>query len=149
MSVAHYALPVPNCIPIDNSSRLLDHVSWYSSGCYFSNVILPMPTKYVRVDSHSNKPVKPHVTSNTYRFSDGADVQRHLQSQKLDGLTDGEMFAHYTKGSVANLFFSCSPHCTSQSAQHKMGRRAGTTSGRAFGPRKWLARDYSWSSQRL
>jgi hypothetical protein len=53
----------------------------------FSNTI--MPISHVREDGHLKKPVKSGSTSrNTYTFSDGADVQRHLQKQ--DNLTDGE-----------------------------------------------------------
>jgi hypothetical protein len=48
-----------------------------------------MPKSHVPEDGHLKKPVKSGSTSqNTYLFSDGADVQRHLQKQ--DNLTDSE-----------------------------------------------------------
>ena len=54
-----------------------------------------MPKSHVREDGHLKKPVKSGSTSgNTYVFSDGADIQCHLQKQ--DNLTDGEWsFFHF------------------------------------------------------
>ena len=85
-----------------------------------------MPQKYVRDDGQTKKPIKSDVTSrNTYRYNDGADVQRGLQTQKQDDLMDGELFAPFTEGSLADVFFfSCSPHRTTQPAYHKIWRRA-------------------------
>jgi len=58
-----------------------------------------MPKKYIRDDGHSKKPIKLDVTSrNTYRYSDGADIQHNLQTQKHDDLMDGEVFALFTEG---------------------------------------------------
>ena len=65
-----------------------------------------MPPKYVRDDGQTKKPIKSDVTSrNTYRYNDGADVQRGLQTQKQDDLMDGELFAPFTEGSLADVFF--------------------------------------------
>ena len=65
-----------------------------------------MPKKYVRDDGQSKKPIKLDVTSrNTYRYNDGADIQRGLQTQKHDDLMDGELFALFTEGSPADVFF--------------------------------------------
>lgn len=72
-----------------------------------------MPPKYVRDDGRSKKPNKSDSTSrSTHHFSDGADVQRSLQTQKHDGLTDGELLVLYSEEkSSQRLFFSqSSPH---------------------------------------
>ncbi|KAH9963282.1 ribosome 60S biogenesis N-terminal-domain-containing protein [Russula dissimulans] len=48
-----------------------------------------MPKKHVRDRSHSKKTVKLDTTTrNTYRYSDGADVQHRLQTQEQDDLID-------------------------------------------------------------
>jgi len=65
-----------------------------------------MPQKYVRDEGHSKKPTKMDVTSrNTYHYSDGADVQHNLQTQKHDDLMNGEVFTLFMQGSLANAFF--------------------------------------------
>jgi hypothetical protein len=75
-----------------------------------------MPQKIVRDDGHPKKRIKSDVTSrNTFRYSDGADVQRSLQTQKHDDLMDGEVFALFREGSPANplpsfFFLQPSPH---------------------------------------
>lgn len=80
-----------------------------------------MPKNHVREDSHLKKSVKlDSKPRNTYHFSDGADVQRYFQVQKQDGLTDGALFTLCIEGSVADCLPSCSPHCTSQPAYHKI-----------------------------
>jgi hypothetical protein len=57
-----------------------------------------MPKKHVRDRSHSKKTVKLDTTTrNTYRYSDGADVQHRLQTQEQDDLIDGEKFALATE----------------------------------------------------
>ncbi len=69
-----------------------------------------MPKKKVRDDGHPPKRIKSDVTSrNTYRYSDGADVQRSLQTQKHDDLMDGEVFALFMEGTSANPFFFLQP----------------------------------------
>ncbi|KAI0254170.1 ribosome 60S biogenesis N-terminal-domain-containing protein [Lactifluus subvellereus] len=47
-----------------------------------------MPTKFARHDAQPRKRVKLDVTSGTYRYSDGADIQRRLQVQTQDGLLE-------------------------------------------------------------
>ncbi|KAI9512767.1 ribosome 60S biogenesis N-terminal-domain-containing protein [Russula earlei] len=48
-----------------------------------------MPKKHVRDGSQLKRTVKRDAkTRNVYRYSDGADVERHLQTQGQDGLTD-------------------------------------------------------------
>jgi hypothetical protein len=50
-----------------------------------------MPTKSAQNDGRSRKRVKLDVTSwNTYRYSDGADIQSRLHVQTQDGLSEGE-----------------------------------------------------------
>lgn len=62
-----------------------------------------MPKKKVRDDDHPQKCVKSDATSrNTYRYSDGADVQHRLQTQKHDDLMDGELFILFMEGGPAN-----------------------------------------------
>ncbi len=79
-----------------------------------------MPKGHVREDGHLKKSVKLDSTSrrNTYYFSDGTDVQRHLQNQ--DSLTDGEMLSFCAEGKVADRLNRCSPHCTPQPTYHKV-----------------------------
>lgn len=86
-----------------------------------SNVI--MPTKYVRDDGHSKKHIKsdPASQKTTYRYSDGADVQRCIQTSTNDGLIDGEKIA--LRGRPTQTFFSCSPHRTSQPTYYKIRGR--------------------------
>lgn len=49
-----------------------------------------MPKNHVREDSHLKKPVKQDSKQRiTYHFSDGADIQTHLQVQQQDSLTQG------------------------------------------------------------
>jgi hypothetical protein len=73
-----------------------------------------MPKNHDREDEHLKKPVKLDSKSrNTYHFGDGADVQRYLQIQKQDSLTDGEVLSLFTERSVADCFSPCSPHRTS------------------------------------
>ena len=50
-----------------------------------------MPTKNARGDTRSTKRVKLDGTSsNTYHYSDGADIERRLQVQTQDDLLAGE-----------------------------------------------------------
>ena len=62
-----------------------------------------MPKSHVREEGHLKKPVKSGSTSrNTFIFSDGADVERHLHKQ--DNLTDGErdVLSLCTEGSATD-----------------------------------------------
>jgi hypothetical protein len=62
-----------------------------------------MPQNLAREDGHLNKSVKLDSKSrNTYHFSDGADVQRYLQIQKQDTLSEGELFPLCTEANVAD-----------------------------------------------
>lgn len=86
-----------------------------------SNVI--MPTKYVRDEGHSKKHIKsdPASRNTIYRYSDGADVQRCIQTSTNDGLIDGEKIALRIR--PTQTFFSCSPHRTSQPTYNKIRGR--------------------------
>lgn len=103
------------CRPFASVCGLLNH------GCRQSNII--MPSKYVRDDGHSKKRTKSDVASRntTYRYSDGADVQRCLQTSTNDGLVDGEKIA--LRRRPTQTFSSCSPHRTSQPTYNKIRGR--------------------------
>jgi|SRR5712672_2185938 len=65
-----------------------------------------MPKEHVRDRSHSKKAVKLDTTTrNTYRYSDGADVLRRLQTQEQADLIDGEKFALFTEVNALNPQF--------------------------------------------
>jgi hypothetical protein len=69
-----------------------------------------MPTKHVRNDGRSKNPSKSDSTSrSTHHFSDGADIQRSLQTQEYDGLMDGELFVLYFEASQRLFFLQSSP----------------------------------------
>lgn len=62
-----------------------------------------MPKKHARGDGHVQKPAKQDSKQrNTYHFSDGADVQRYLQVQIQDSLTEGVYFSLCVEASVTD-----------------------------------------------
>ena len=111
----------PGDVPDLPSTALLSAACSTTASYRQSNVI--MPTKYVRDDGHSKKHIKsgPASRNTTYRYSDGADVQRCIQTSTNDGLIDGEKFA--LRRRPTQTFFSCSPHRTSQPTYNKIRGR--------------------------
>ena len=65
-----------------------------------------MPAKSARGDDRSTKRVKLDATSsNTYHYSDGADIERRLQAQTQDTLLAGEfLFAYHMSGLLTYPF---------------------------------------------
>ena len=80
-----------------------------------------MPQNHAREDGHLNRSVKTDSKSrHTYHFSDGADVQRYLQIQKQDTLSEGELSSLCIEANIADYLSHFSPYCTSQPAYRKI-----------------------------
>jgi hypothetical protein len=66
-----------------------------------------MPAKFARNDGQPRKRVKLDAAPrNAYRYSDGEDIERRLQVQTQDGLSEGELsLTLYTQTPLTFLFF--------------------------------------------
>jgi hypothetical protein len=124
--------PGPNRMHVASSVRRLSYASGFSRPVFAASstiwtllatavdavnqvVILDvvMPTKKARGDGRSTKRVKLDATSsNAYRYSDGADIERRLQVQTQDDLLAGESLStYYVSGLPTSRFRST--HCAS------------------------------------
>ena len=94
-----------------------------------------MSAKSARGDGRSTKRVKLDATSsNTYHYSDGADIEHRLQAQTQDALLAGEfLFKYHMSGLLT--YSVCSTYCTSQPAYSQSWRGIHTAARRAVDSR--------------